>query len=286
MKRLFLACLVMLAGSVAHAQTVRELYPLTANMDYYFNCSTGSNLNSGAASFPFADPLFAYNFLQQHVDLAGYTVTLHGQVGCGGVAWTFSGPLVGAKGATSFVIVGTGQSMQIGAPANGYAFQVQNDAGITVQNFSCTGGTGSGGCLLANGGTIIAGGVAASMWFINDASNSLADAAGPRSIIQIIGTIGLTSQAGSANTVIVSEDHALITLPSAWGIGTVNWTLGFAVADLGGMIDGTGFSFSGGGTGTRYVASSNAIIFTGGSGGATFYPGNAGGTTATGGFYQ
>lgn len=43
-------------------------------------------------------------------------------------------------------------------------------------------------------------------------------------------------------------------------------------------------TFSGSATGTRYLASENSVIFTNG-GGATYFPGNANGSTATGGQY-
>jgi hypothetical protein len=67
--------------------------------------------------------------------------------------------------------------------------------------------------------------------------------------------------------------------------GTPNFTGAFAQSSLGGIITtNTSHSFSGLATGSRYSATVNGIINTFGAG-ATFLPGDAGGSTATGGQY-
>ena len=53
----------------------------------------------------------------------------------------------------------------------------------------------------------------------------------------------------------------------------------------GGMISAASLTFSGAATGTRYFAALNGIVYTNG-GGATYFPGNAAGATATGGQYN
>jgi len=66
--------------------------------------------------------------------------------------------------------------------------------------------------------------------------------------------------------------------------GTPAFSAAFARATNLGVINATGSTFSGAATGTRYVVSENSVIQTAG-GGANFFPGNAAGTTATGGQY-
>ncbi len=66
--------------------------------------------------------------------------------------------------------------------------------------------------------------------------------------------------------------------------GSINFGI-FAFATTLGAIYSALFTFSGGTpTGTRYTANGNAVINTNG-GGASYFPGNAAGSTATGGQY-
>jgi hypothetical protein len=65
---------------------------------------------------------------------------------------------------------------------------------------------------------------------------------------------------------------------------TPNFSTAYAQAYSGFLIDANG-TFSGSATGTRYLASYNGIIYTGGAG-ATYFPGNGSGSTAYGGQYN
>lgn len=255
---------------------------LASNQSYYVNCSTGSNSNSGASSSPFADPVHAYQVAQQTLDLGGqWIVTVNLASNCSGVQWTFVGPLVGATGPGSFVITGTGQfSPVVTGAASGFAFQTQADAAITVTTLNCVPGTG-GGCLLANNGVIADNNLS----FTLNGGASLFDAAGPRSLI-LTGPFEISSGSAAINIVAVSEDHAQLVFNGALTMsGGPTWTTAFAQSDLGGMIDGTGFTFSGGiPTGPRFSAISNGIVFSGiGGCPASFWPGSTAGTTSSGG---
>jgi hypothetical protein len=67
--------------------------------------------------------------------------------------------------------------------------------------------------------------------------------------------------------------------------GTLSFSTAFAQADRTALISTNACTFTGGTvTGKRYDATINAVIYTGG-GGASHYPGNVAGTTATGGQY-
>lgn len=65
---------------------------------------------------------------------------------------------------------------------------------------------------------------------------------------------------------------------------TPAFSVAFTEAIIGGMVIATGVTFSGSATGVRYNANTNGVIFTNG-GGATYFPGDSSGTTATGGQY-
>src|SRR5690606_18078836 len=67
--------------------------------------------------------------------------------------------------------------------------------------------------------------------------------------------------------------------------GTLNFSAAFAAADRGALISTGSCTFTGGTvTGKRYDVATNAVIYTGG-GGASFFPGDSSGSTATGGQY-
>jgi hypothetical protein len=66
--------------------------------------------------------------------------------------------------------------------------------------------------------------------------------------------------------------------------GTPAFSLAFANADLSSTVLVNGNSFSGSATGARYSATNNAVISSGGAG-ATYLPGNAAGSTGSGGQY-
>jgi len=66
--------------------------------------------------------------------------------------------------------------------------------------------------------------------------------------------------------------------------GTPAFSLAFANADLSSTLLVNGNTFSGSATGARYSATNNAVISSGGAG-ATYLPGNAAGSTGSGGQY-
>lgn len=283
MKELFAGLLLVCACSSLFAQTTRTL--LTANKDYYFNCSTGSNSNTGTSASPFADPLKAYQVAQQTLDLAGqYVVTVHGQANCSNAAWTFVGPLVGAAGPASFVIegiLGSPGAIQINGAASGYAFQVQFDAAITVRDLACNPGSG-GGCMLGNTGVLSF----LNVWFTTNSGNSLVDVAGPRSLIISSGANLISSGGGNVNIAIVAEDHGQVNLGGSWTMnGYPQWTTAFVQVDIAGLIDATGFSTSGPGTGHRASAGQNGIVFTNGTG-QSLFPGTSDGPVGEGGLIK
>jgi hypothetical protein len=66
--------------------------------------------------------------------------------------------------------------------------------------------------------------------------------------------------------------------------GSRTFSAAFAQVNSTGVVRSFGGSWTGTVTGTRYVATTNGVFETFGSGGS-YFPGNASGTTATGGQY-
>lgn len=243
---------------------------------------TGNNTTGdGSAGNPWADPAYAYSYIQKNWDLAGQVVTCYLAGDYTGAAWNFNGPLVGALGPGDFVIRGTANdnTRTVTGAASVAIYNLNNGAKLSIAYQAITPGT-SGFGVLIEWGTCYFG----NMQF-NLAGMACVDVAGPQSQATANGPITLGG--GSIIEVFIAEDLGFITLAQAFtGAGTGAWSNAFVVADLGACIDGTNFTFSGGTyTGPRYNVTLNGMIFTGGSGGASFYPGNSAGASATGGQY-
>lgn len=88
------------------------------------------------------------------------------------------------------------------------------------------------------------------------------------------GSVHLNTSRGG----VISAPYVAVTVT-----GTPNFSAAFCLANEFSFIRAPG-SFTGAATGVRYSASGNAVIATGG-GGASFFPGDSAGSTATGGQY-
>jgi hypothetical protein len=117
--------------------------------------------------------------------------------------------------------------------------------------------------------------------------------AGQGALINIGGTLAITGgSAGNANSpgghMIVQGAGQIFSLPGNQPTlalsGTPNFAGAFAFASYLGGIQVFYTSVTGSATGQRYSITSNAVINTNG-GGASYFPGNSAGTTATGGQY-
>lgn len=266
---------------------------LTADINFYVgsggsNSTTTDGMASGA---PFLTAAYVYNtIVQKNIDLNGHNVFVNITTSLTAQVNTMVGPLVGAQcggfGAGGFVVqgtVGNQNAIVMTVATNNFMFQGQSGACFQVQWLQFQGASGAG-ILLANSDSSI--GFANVTFVANTGQASFGDTAGSRALIQSYGPFAIASGTGAVNIGFVSEDHSLIILNQALTLsGSPTWTTAFVQADLGGMIDGTGFTYSGGTpVGSRFLASSNGIIWVGGAGcAATFYPGNAAGSTGSGG---
>jgi len=90
---------------------------------------------------------------------------------------------------------------------------------------------------------------------------------------------------GGATTYLHGTTSGILRLSNTVTLtGTPAFSAAFARATNLSVLDATSTVFSGSATGTRFAVSENSVIQTAG-GGANFFPGNAVGTTATGGQY-
>jgi hypothetical protein len=255
---------------------------LSADVTYYV-ADTGSDATGdGSAGNPWRNISKAYTYARDNLDLAGHTVWVQLPAHLSGQWNLLHGALTGAIGGRSFIVNGDPNNPTVylmsGEAVGAELIAVFDGAALTVQGTGLT--VPNGIALVASNGTILFGHV-----LLNAAAIHL-DAASPQALIQAIGDYYIVGVGPLVNIHAVAEDHGQIALPVHVTIaGTPTWNSTFAQGDLGGMVDGTSFSYSGTAYGKRYNASGNGIVFTGGSGGPNFFPGDTAGTTGTGGIY-
>ncbi len=102
---------------------------------------------------------------------------------------------------------------------------------------------------------------------------------------QCVGSYSITAGAVAHICIIRQGTYQADATATATISGTPNFTTAFCyMLGLGYLLINSAVTWSGSATGKRYDIQSNAVCDTQGSG-ATFFPGNASGTTATGGVY-
>jgi len=266
--------LLMGESTSTSAITSREL--LVANRTYYVR-TDGSDSNAGlsdSAGGAFLTIQKALNVIAGTLDIAGYQVVI--QVADG----TYTTPvivpiMVGLDAPSDLVLRGN-----TGTPAN-VIISTTSASAITLVGSQLTfeGGelrtTTSGDCVNASAGAAFF-------------ANGIRFGACANAHLHAIGA----SIEMDANYT-VAGNAVYHFLPETFGItycwastvtisGTPAFSTAFAYAETG--VVQTDSTFSGSATGKRYDANMNGVIQTYG-GGATFFPGDASGTTATGGQY-
>ncbi len=262
----------------ANFPTIRQA--LTGNRTYYVR-STGNDTNDGLTTGTALLTLQkAWNIAQQTIDMYGLGVTIDfggaafAPVSCVGallssgvsnlvfncssaasIAATNGNCFAGSAGA-NFTITGNGNLTLTATCSGTVGFGITANFGSAI-NFS---GVTFGACTTHWGAT--QGGICAPT-----GNYAITGAATQHVLVD-------DARASGTNTIVVTVT------------GTPAFSAAFAVAQNGGVIalPSTVMSFSGAATGSRYSGTSNGVINTAGSG-ATFFPGNAVGTTATGGQY-
>jgi hypothetical protein len=263
-------------ASLAVARTnlgVRE--QLTANRTYYVR-TDGSDGNNGLANSSGG----AFLTIQKAIDtvaaldLSIYNVTIQVADGTYGGAVVVSGPWIGSGTVTLQGNTSTPANALLSTGAND-CITVLTGGTLTVTGFKLT---NSGAFLLhASPGSIRF----SLLTFGTCGSQQVRVTDGGR--IMATGNYSIDGGAGNhwsaVGNGIVRVQSKTITLT-----GTPAFSTAFANADLSSTVLVNGNTFSGSATGTRYAATNNAVISSGGAG-STYLPGNAAGSTSAGGQY-
>ena len=260
-------------NQVVTQRHVREL--LTADRTYYVrsdgsDSNTGLSDTSGGAFLTIAKAISSALALDPSI----YNVAIVLQNGTwGGV--TMSTPMIGNK---TIAIQGSG-SANVALSSS----VCVNASGVGV-SLTLTGLTlnGTTNCINAASGATV--NIGSDIVFAGNSSSAHIRTNGPGSSVQINANYSVTS--GGARHLMASPGGYINAFARTVTLaGTLNFSSAFADCDRGGLISTNASTFSGGTvTGKRYNAATNGVIFTG-SAGASHFPGNSTGTTATGGQY-
>lgn len=266
--------------TVLSGGTVREA--LTAARTYYVR-TDGSDSNTGLANTAggaFLTLQKAWDVICSTLDLAGYTATI--QIADGTYTAGITSVL-GAGGPVNGSVIINGNS---GTPANvivsttsANAFVFRCPCNVTLTNFEIRTTTG-GSCLAAlNGASVF---LSTGMRFGACAGTHISVSDFGYCVISAAYTVtgGAQLHYNVQRNGVINGSGLTITHS-----GTFSFSVYYIQATTGGVAQLTSMTYSGGTiTGPRYSATLNGIIQTAG-GGASYFPGDSAGSTATGGQY-
>lgn len=256
--------------------TIREL--LTANRTYYVR-TDGSDTNNGLTNLSggaFATLQKAYNVIAGTLDLAGYTVTIQQ-----GTAGTLTGALLLSQswsgGGAVTIDLGGGT---LSVTANHAIRSIAPLAGtLTIQNGTIS-TTTSGSCIRTDAAGLIV--IGSSVTFGACAGVHF-DANTGRAFIRVDANYTISGGATFYHLFASHGGYIECNGKTVTLTGTPAFTAFAAAVDRSGL-GVPGNTYTGAATGSRYSVTENSVIATGG-GGANYFPGNAAGSTATGGQY-
>ena len=276
------------AGKVPPSDVVKKhaRERLYADRTYYVR-TDGSDANNGLANTSggaFLTIQKAANVIRDTLDFNGFTVTVQIGDGTYTAGMLLRGKCVGQRDWTSLVFQGNAAT-----PANvvisvtgGDCFKAWGGAQFTIKDVKVQ-TTTSGDCVEAflPGSVIV-------LFRLNFGACAGAH-------IRAFGNCYISCEAGEPYTISGGAQYHLRAVQLGQiecdaGTVTISGTPAFSVAFAGASLQGLIFvlsssvSFSGSATGKRYDAAQNSVIDTQGAA-ATYLPGNASGTTATGGQY-
>ena len=275
---------LLTAGPLAVFQpSVRVL--LSTATAFYVSTTGSDSTGTGTSGAPWATLQHAATYVYNNLDLAGNTVTINVANGTytGGVL--VPGSFTGASGPLGVVFSGnTATPASCIVDVTGAAcFAAVNGARFLVTGFRLISTSGSApagyGLYAGAGGSEIGfdhidfNACTSHIATANGGQASTSGAASPYSISGAASTHLFANPAGN-----ISIQGAVVTLTGTPAITT------FASAEDLSVITANGVTFSGSATGQRYSVQGNSVIDTNG-GGASYFPGNTSGGTATGGQY-
>lgn len=249
---------------------------LTANATYYIATTGNDSTGNGTVGTPWLTLSKALAYICSNIDLGGFTATVQVADGTYSAAQTFAGYFTGALSNGGIIINGNAVT-----PANvkfTSGIFIGQMANVSFQNMEFA-NAGASGIQAGEGGQVhcLAGCV-----FGTSGNSHLLASDGGRIFLDASYTI-VGGAAAHANAISGGQIKTTGT-PTVTLTGTPNFSSGFVTAAVGSVVDMVGVTFSGPATGSRYVISANAVAYTNGAG-ATYFPGNSAGSTATGGQY-
>lgn len=262
---------------------------LSADRTYYVR-TDGSDSNNGLADSAGGAWLTIQKAIDEvaKLDISIYTVTIQlgaGTYDLGSTGVTIKFPL----GAGSVILLGDTTTpsnvvvtnTSIAAGGNMFACQQPSPVSFYIKGIKITSsssGTYVGGFQASFNGRLTLESIEFGAW--SGGANGRHMNCESQGYINIIGNYTISGGVGHhmiAFNGYIANSGKTITLS-----GTPAFTR-FAYATGLGYIRANSCTFSGSGTGTRYLVSENSVIYTGG--GANYFPGNVAGSTATGGQY-
>lgn len=254
---------------------------LGANLTLYVATTGSDTTNNGlSAGSPFATIQHAYDVLKANYDLCGYTATIQVADGTYTAGLSCTGPLMGQAGAAGLILQGnTGAMSNVIISTSVDCITLSGGSAMTVQYVKM---------ITSNGNAINV----TSLSTLRIGNVNFGAAYGNHMIVSGSSKIFLIANytiSGGTTTYAHMQAYGSASI-QANGVGTVTitgtpaWGYGFAFAYDGASMYIPGITFSGSATGARYIASTNGVINTAGSG-ASYLPGSVAGSTATGGQY-
>jgi hypothetical protein len=256
---------------------------LSGSTTYYVSTTGSDSSGNGTSGLPWATMQHAATYIQQNVDLAGYTATVNVANGTYSSGVQIFGPLTGASGATSLLFLGNPSSPSscVISVTSANAFAAQQGATFTVNGFevAATGSGVFGNGLYAASSSYISylnmnyGTCGSSHIYATDQAYIQPNAAATTQTI----SAGAATHIRADNHGIADEGGQAVTLT-----GTPAFSSEYALATNLAVIDAVGTTYSGAATGIQYSATGNAVINT--SGATTNWPtGLTSGSTGSGG---
>ncbi|MDE2102801.1 MAG: hypothetical protein KGL39_36490 [Patescibacteria group bacterium] len=252
---------------------------LTGNLTLYVR-SDGSDSNNcltNSAGGACATFQHAYNIIQSTYDLGGHTATIQaGTV----TSWTAGLSINNAWVGGSIILDGAGGTITTTSSDTIVATLINAPGTFTVQNVKLVTSVAGGVCLHANVSKIT---FVVGPGVNFGACTNAQVGAGYGGVVEI--TNAYTISGGGSSHLLADSGGIIVDAGVAVTItGTPAFSSSFATVLSSGLITSFGNTWTGSATGVRYNATLNGVINTSGSG-ATYFPGNSAGTTATGGQY-
>jgi len=255
---------------------------LTGNTTLYVATTGNDSTGNGTSGAPWATLQHAINYIQQNIDIAGYIVTVQLQDGTytGGVS--SASPFIGGNERNVVIngdsVTPSNTKVTVTSPSVAAFYVAGANSGFTLQNIQLKTVTGGNSIQADQGGTITVGG-----GMIFDSSPGAHMIATNLGRIYTSGNYSIVGSAGAhldaVGADIINTGTSAVTLT-----GTPAFSTAFANSTVLSNLSFSGVTFTGSATGTRYIASVNAVIDTNG-GGANYFPGSIAGSTATGAQY-